>query len=246
MVSPFLPFMAIQGRKIKRRMPDLPEAAPPYRGMVRGTDRTIRILGLGESTIAGVGVGQMSQSMTAHIARHLQNLLGCSVEWNVVARSGFTADKVREELVPLIPPESFDLLVIGLGGNDTFQLNSPGRWGKDIQRLLNSIRQVGHRCPIVFMNVPPVHEFPIFPWYLKLVLGRLVRLHGKMLQAIIPQHQDTHYMKETIQLEKMKQKVPYPTCTRDYFSDGVHPSELTYRLWAGDVADFIVRESVLG
>ncbi|MEM9919318.1 MAG: SGNH/GDSL hydrolase family protein [Bacteroidota bacterium] len=242
--SPILPLLAIKGKKIKEKMPNLPDAGPPY-SSPQQDDNGLRILGLGESTISGVGVAKMDQSITAYIARRLEEQLNQSVRWEVVARSGYTAQQVREELVPKISDTNYDLLVIGLGGNDTFKLTSPNRWKKNLHLLLKDLRQMGLTAPIVFMNVPPVHEFPIFPWYLKLILGRLVRLHGYELQNVVRRHEDVYYIKEKVFLEDMKRKVPYPTRTRDYFSDGVHPSELTYRLWGEDIADYILSKGVL-
>ena len=78
---------------------------------------------------------------TGRIARHLAARAGRSVAWKVVARSGYSARDVRKRLVPLIPTEPVDLIVIGLGGNDTFQLNSPRRWRRDMIDLVRTIRE---------------------------------------------------------------------------------------------------------
>ncbi|MEO1514835.1 MAG: SGNH/GDSL hydrolase family protein [Bacteroidota bacterium] len=245
-LSPVLPFMALQGKKIRANMQDLPDAAPPYEGEVGDSGHRLRILGLGESTIAGVGVEQMEQSITAHIARHLQRQLDCPFQWEVIGRSGYTAQKVSEELVPLIPSQDYDLIVIGLGGNDTFLLTSPRQWQKSIQELITCIRRQGHKSPILFINVPPVHEFLVFPWHFKLVLGRLVRLHSYVLKQVAYRADQVHYMQDKIHLSDMMQRVPYPTQPTDYFSDGVHPSELTYRLWAQQIAEFILERQLIG
>ena len=53
---PFLPLMYIQGKQVKAKVPDLPEATGTAGFAVGDSDATLNLVILGESTMAGVGV----------------------------------------------------------------------------------------------------------------------------------------------------------------------------------------------
>ncbi|MEM6691861.1 MAG: GDSL-type esterase/lipase family protein, partial [Planctomycetota bacterium] len=86
----------------------------------------------------------------------------CTTHWRVIARSGYTAQKVYEKLLPKVQSTQLDLIVIGLGGNDTFKLTPPNKWKRDIQRLILELRKRFPKTPIIFSNVPPIRSFPAF------------------------------------------------------------------------------------
>ncbi|MBV6644814.1 MAG: hypothetical protein KI790_05170 [Cyclobacteriaceae bacterium] len=128
---PLLPIMYYQGKKIRAGVPSLPEASGPT-GIChcagKRSGRDISLLTIGESTIAGVGVTTHEVGFTGTLATELSNALTTDVRWRVYARSGYTAKKVREKIVPQIVEDTADLIVIGLGANDAFKLNRPSRW----------------------------------------------------------------------------------------------------------------------
>ncbi len=78
------------------------------------------------------------------------------------AKSGYTALDVRDKLIPKIAEKETDLIVVGLGGNDAFGLNSPEIWAKHIQSLIWRIRMKFPDAPIAFLNMPPIKDFPAF------------------------------------------------------------------------------------
>ncbi|MBL4651065.1 MAG: hypothetical protein JKY03_15155 [Aureispira sp.] len=124
---PFLPIIYFQARAIKAKFPVLPEAEG-NKGLAPSVhNRRLRVLAIGESSIAGVGVKTHEEGFTGTLARELAEFFKINVEWKVYAKRGFTAKKVEEMLVPQITEKEFDLVVVGVGGNDTFQLNNPTR-----------------------------------------------------------------------------------------------------------------------
>ncbi|MEM9261385.1 MAG: hypothetical protein AAGA62_17225 [Bacteroidota bacterium] len=93
---PLLPILYYQGKKIQAAVPKLPEAKEPQ-GLVPGpSDKLLRLICLGESTIAGVGVTTHAEGFTGALARALGAGLRTQVQWRVYARSGFTLQRVRE------------------------------------------------------------------------------------------------------------------------------------------------------
>ena len=242
---PFSPLLIFQGRKVRASIPKLSEAGGPNQGVVGNAGRPIRLLILGESTMAGVGVKSHEQGFTGYLASYLQKISERQVNWQVFAQSGYTAQATQRNLVPLLPSEPLSLIVIGMGGNDTFQLNSPLRWRSDMILLIKAIRERQPDASILIINLPPVGQFPAFPASLQLMLGSLVRLHGKVIRDIPSLFKKVYYMSRPISLNKWGRKAPAGADVKAFFSDGVHPSELTYKLWAEEAGAFIINQKIL-
>jgi len=235
---PFLPIIYFQAKAIKAKFPILPEAEGS-KGLAPSVhNKRLRVLAIGESSIAGVGVKTHEEGFTGTLARELAAFFNINVEWKVYAKRGFTAKKVEEMLVPQITEKEFDLVVIGVGGNDTFQLNNPTRWKKDVQQLIKSLKGK-FDVPIVFINMPPIKELPAFTKTIKLVLGNVEKMLSEELDKLVRLHKDTYYYSNSITMSDWIARFNVPSESAIFFSDGVHPSKLAYQVWARDVAGFI-------
>ncbi|MCI5057971.1 MAG: SGNH/GDSL hydrolase family protein [Flavobacteriales bacterium] len=239
-VIPVLPLMYWQGKRIRSRIPSLPEAKGPSGFSDIGASKQLNLITIGESTIAGIGVDRHEHGFTGTLAVELSKKLKTNVNWKVYAKSGYTAKKIYDKTlnhIDAIP----DLIVIGLGGNDAFTLNSPKSWGKQIMNIISKLNALFPEIPIVFSNTPPIKEFPAFAPLVKSVVGNLAELHGKVLKNISDRYQHVHFNDEIITFEKWIHKIENGGKVEDFFSDGVHPSTLTYQVWAKDMAEFILR-----
>lgn len=236
---PFLPLLYIQGKRIREKVPKLPEAKGPRGVAGKGKAKTIRLLTIGESTIAGVGVGTHANGFTGSLAEALSSRLSASVDWRVYARSGYTAARVRRNLLPKIEEESCDLLVVGLGGNDAFKLQRPEVWKRDVHQLIDDLRVKFPVTPIFFLNMPPIKEFPAFTPLIKATVGNLVELLGQELEEVVAKWEGVFYYAETITLREWQKRWAVAGDREDFFSDGVHPAPITYQVWGRDMAIFI-------
>jgi len=235
-----LPFLYFGGKKIRRTIPKLPEASGP--NGIAGTQfpKKIKLVTIGESTIAGVGVSTHQAGFTGTLADELSQLLSNQIEWQVLARSGYTAKRVRYKLIPKVPPA--DLLVIGLGGNDAFTMNTPEHWKSSIRGILQSLRKTHPETPIFFTNMPPIKIFPAFTLPIKWTIGNWVELLGQALAEVAAEFPNVYYNEEIIILSAWSQRYHIKKDTSQFFSDGVHPSELTYQVWAKDFAVFMLKK----
>jgi hypothetical protein len=120
-----LPLVAIQGAVTRRRMPSLPAAKPPHRGLVPGAGPSLRMLAIGDSSVSGVGVARGDETVSATTARALARMTGRPVAWRAVGLSGATASKAMDELVPGLTREPADLLIVAFGVNDAVAYRSP-------------------------------------------------------------------------------------------------------------------------
>ncbi len=232
---PLLPIMYVQSKKVRAQIPDLPEASGPsgeYIHMTSDKDQ-ISLLTIGESTIAGVGVTTHEEGFTGTLATSIGNHIDQSVSWQVHAKSGYTAKMVTKEILPLIPEKSPDLIVVGLGANDAFKLNTPWGWKRDAKILIAAIKKKFPVSPIFFCDMPPVKDFPAFTPLIKLIIGNLIELLGDTLQVVTNDLEQVYFYNKRVKLEDWEtEDTPRPV----FFSDGVHPSKLTYQLLARDLA----------
>lgn len=235
---PLLPLIYCQGKGIRNSIPKLPEAEGTEGQFQSSTStlNTMRVISIGESTIAGVGVQTHEEGFTGTFAKELSGLFSVNVSWKVYAKSGYTARRAEKELINKITETRADLIVIGLGANDAFKLNTPSKWKMQIRSLIESIKMKFPEAVIVFCNVPPIKEFPAFTSLIKFTVGNLVEILGNELEVIVNDYEHTFYFGEKIILEAWIDKLGLEVKRKDFFSDGIHPSKLTYQMWAKDTA----------
>ncbi|MBT8190278.1 MAG: SGNH/GDSL hydrolase family protein [Bacteroidia bacterium] len=235
---PLLPVMLYQELHIRKRITVFPEASEPSGSVDKELSKEINILILGESTMAGVGVDKHINGFAGRFAHHFSEITGVNVKWQVIAKSGFTIKQITNELVPQIPGENFDLILVGTGANDTFTLNTPWGWKRNIKRFINSIRKTQADTPLVFINLPPVREFPALTSLLQFALGRLISIFNEVLISVSNKHDNVYFNSEPIRVDEWIATDNSELSTDDFFSDGVHPSGLCYDLWAQGMARY--------
>ena len=238
---PLLPLMYYQGKKIKESVPRLPEAINPSGYVDMGAKKTKNILLIGESTFAGVGVSTHEDGFCGTFSKELAHNINENIRWEVLAKSGYTAGKVGRELIPQINAKELDLIIIGLGGNDAFTLNSPKKWGRNVKKLISLIREKFPNTPIFLTNMPPIKEFPAFTKTIKLVVGNLVEILGETLDEIANDEKLVYYNDEVVTISTWTKRYNIENNISNFFSDGVHPSQLTYQTWAVDFAKFVTK-----
>ncbi|HFA49471.1 MAG TPA: SGNH/GDSL hydrolase family protein [Bacteroidetes bacterium] len=238
---PFLPYMWYYGKKIKKEMPQLPEPTD-INGTTKSIGQTINLLALGESTIAGVGVDSHRDGITGQMADYLSKKINKKINWKIFAKSGLTAKdlclKLKNENIKFRP----DIIVIGLGANDAFHLNSPFFFQKYILQLIAILRKKFAAQPIVFINVPPISLFPAFPKIIKYFMGSTVQLYRNELIDLANKYPNIWFYSK--KLEDMDWGINERTIHK-YFSDGVHPSKITYGLWGRAVGQYVLDKKIL-
>ncbi|MFT5913861.1 MAG: lysophospholipase L1-like esterase [Flammeovirgaceae bacterium] len=245
LIAPLLPLMYWQGKQIRKNIPQLPEATGNAGFVNSEFENTLNILFIGESTIAGVGAEKHEDGFSGTLAKELAKFIQKNIRWKVYAKSGYTALDVREKLIPQITETETDLIVVGLGGNDAFGLNSPEVWSKHVQSLIWRIRMKFPDAPIAFLNMPPIKDFPAFTPLIKFAIGNLADILGENLDKVIENEPNAFYNSEAIILEHWLKKLNINESVDCFFSDGVHPAKFTYQAWAKDFVAFLMKENVV-
>jgi lysophospholipase L1-like esterase len=219
-----LPLVMAQGAATRRRVPCLPPATPPHHGLVPGAGEPIRLLAVGESTVCGVGLARGDQSVAATTARALARLTGRPIAWHAEGLSGATVSDARAQLLPRIPPEPADLIVVAFGVNDTTAYRSPAMFADDLAELVTAVRRRVGDAPVIVGGVAPLNYFPALPWPLRHILG----WRSAALQAAA---------------DRLTERLPRLVVERisaldpDLFArDGFHPNRRAHAIWGEEIA----------
>jgi len=230
---PVAPVLYAQGKRLRRDTPILPPAALPWHGSHPGPD-PLRLLLLGDSTIAGVGAATQQQGLAGNLGHELGTRLKRGVEWRAVGESGATARDLLERFVDEAVSEPFDLAFVSVGANDALGLRSRAVFGRDIRSLVSRLRQASPECTILVSSLPAFFRFELLPNPLKRNLYR----HSRSLEA--------EARRVVGATENAHMSPPPPPYSEGFFaSDLFHPSEQGYRDWARFAVDDAVASGVL-
>jgi lysophospholipase L1-like esterase len=228
---PFVPFLYWQGQRVRKRVGKLPDASGKTIGQFGEQTETLNLLAIGESTVAGVGASNHAEALGGQLARFLSLETNKSVRWHVLGESGITARETLQRLVPHLPETQMNVVVVALGGNDTFKVSSPNRWHGDMTKLIHILKGKYPNAKILLANTPRVIDFPVLPASLKFVLWRISRLHHENAINLEKRTENVFYFDEA---EKVGD---------EFFSDGVHPSAQGYAMWAEALIKFLMKRT---
>ena len=229
LLAPVLPFLYLQGQYTRIKVGKLPDAQGETSGEVIGNNGVINFLAIGESTIAGVGAKNHDEAMTGQFAKHLSHQTDKTVNWHALGVSGITVHRTLRELVPKIPEVQFDVILIGLGGNDVFQLSTPKKWRNGMKELIGIFRQKYPNAMIYLANVPMVRDFIALPNPTRYVLSCVAKLQQINTLDFVADYENVHYY------------LPQGKFLPEHFSDGIHPSAQGYDLWAEEMVSFFFK-----
>ena len=225
-IIPFAPFLYLQGQYTRRKIGVLPGADGDTTGVTGNGDEPARLLVIGESTVAGLGARTHEFALTGQFAQRLSTQIRRNVRWTVIGKNGVTARQTIDELVPLIPDEQFDYILLGLGGNDVLKLSSPRKWRRDMTELVEIMREKNRSAAIFVTNCPMIKLSPALPQPIKFILWRLSRLHDANIREFSANMDRVFYYHQP------------NAVTEGFFADGINTSEKGYADWSEAMMKF--------
>ena len=227
-----LPFVLPQAMWVRLRAPRFagPAAAAEglaWPGAVAPADAgaPLRLVGLGDSLIEGVGVTRAEDCLTACCAREFADASGRAVAWQTVGRSGATSAGVLHKLAARLPPEPVDFFLVSAGVNDVTALRRRHEWRAHLDALVTRLARHSPDALAVFLGLPPLQRFPVLPSPLAQVLGLRARQLDAVLGAALGALPGARHF-----------RFDFEARPEDFAPDGFHPSGESYARVAQKIA----------
>ena len=217
-----LPVLAAQGWRARKTARVLQEPEGPREGVI-GQGPLLRLLILGDSSAAGVGVADQRDAISGLLTQALSQTH--QVAWRLNAVSGATTADTLERVTGQ-ETGPFDMAVMALGVNDITKGATLRRWLGEQKELCESLRHdLG--CAHVFVSgIPPIGSFTLLPDPLRWVLAEQGNRWDRALINMLEGMDGCHHVKAAESL------APHQMA-----EDGFHPSGEVYEMWADAILE---------
>jgi lysophospholipase L1-like esterase len=177
-----LPVALAQGLWLRSTTPRLPPARG-HRGRFGEGPDSVRVAGVGDSIIAGVGVDEQRHALVGQFARRLHERTRRPVEWKAAGFNGATSAEVARSIARRVP--GADVYLLSVGVNDATHAVAVRKFAGNVASLVATLRNRSPAATIVFVGIPPLAMFPALPWPLSSLLGeRARRLQAAAREAL--------------------------------------------------------------
>lgn len=226
------PILLWQGRKVRQQTLRLPEASGARTGCAyppaampkrQHPPHKLRLLVLGDSSAAGVGVETQDKALAQPCAQHLAQLTGRAVDWQLLAQSGLDIPHALSQLQGKWKTQicAADVVLVVLGVNDVTAQLSPTAFTQHYAALLRAVAQATGAKLLLASALPPMQKMQALPWPLRPYLGLCARVLDAALQRLCHKNPQTQYL-----------GVPAALAQCSTATDGFHPGADAYRVWA--------------
>jgi lysophospholipase L1-like esterase len=218
------PILAVQGMRLFKTIPRLPEPSGLRIG-VEGEGRPLRLLIVGDSSGAGVGVETQDEALLGRTVSRLAEQF--EVHYRLIARHGSTLTRTLGHLKKQ-SPEPFDVALVALGLNDIIAGQPFEPWMASYRDLVAELRERWEVRHVVASAMPPVGEFPAIPNPLRWTLGRQATRYDDALKTWATAEPETTYIDLRTEAGDPLHGVPI---TDVMATDGFHPGPRIYDEW---------------
>jgi lysophospholipase L1-like esterase len=224
------PLLVAQALHTRSRVPRLPEAAGARQGVHGRGPARIRLLIVGDSSAAGVGVATQGEALAGQLIPLLAQRCAVQIHWTLCARSGLTTAQTLALLRDTTLPMS-DLAVVVTGVNDVVDQVASSRAMRARDHIANLLRNGAGVQHVVFCPLPPIHQFPSLPQPLRWIAGADARRHNRTLREWVALRQAQMGDVSTLSLDGVRLGADTMA------SDGFHPGAPVYRAVAAALAE---------
>lgn len=218
------PVIVPQGIWTNLRVPTLPEPPGDRQGHA-GSGPRLRLLIIGDSAAAGVGVSRQDDALLGQVVSRL--VPRYRVEFDLQAKTGFTTADILRRLDEMAP-QDYDAVLTSLGVNDVLALTSRATWLARQAQLRDLLRDKFGVQLMVISGLPPVHSFPALPQPLRWHLGGRATQFNEAIAAAVAAEPDVRFVNLRFEADAGMMA-----------SDGFHPGAPIYAEWAERAATCI-------
>ncbi len=212
-----LPFVIPQALHVRKTALRFARAAGPRKGFV-GEGQSLSLLGVGDSIIAGVGASRLSHALVGQTAAALAEMLHDRIDWTARGLVGATSEDILQRLIPKLPQQPADFILLSVGVNDVTALSTVSRWSRNLSALLCALHNHSPDAMVAVAGIPPLGAFPLLPQPMRALFGLRADAFDTAARSVTARHPNAVYV-----------PVEIPPDTRQFAADGYHPSETGYR-----------------
>ena len=230
------PLLLVQGLWVRRKAIRLPEAIGERAG-VSGNGQALKLLILGDSAAAGVGVEKQESALAGQIVARLSRLF--QLTWLLEAKTGRTTYETISVLHNL-DAEKFDVVLISLGVNDVTSGISVNQWLSHCDEVVRVLKNKFSAKRVVWSDLPSMEKFTGLPQPLRWAIGiRKDKLRAALSDWVVHQA-DVELLVFPDVFGNSRIEI------KDWIaSDGYHPGEKVYALWAQTAFEFIQSQPII-
>jgi lysophospholipase L1-like esterase len=213
-----------QAFALRRHALTLTPAVGPTEGRI-GRGDPLHFLAVGDSIISGVGARRIQQSTVGHVARFMSGRLAREINWRAAGMIGAGARRVRRDVVPALPQQRFDAILLSVGVNDVLKLERSGRFRRQLLKLVRDLRTHSPDAVIAYLGLPPLGDFPKLRRPLRWIVGYRVRKFDAVAREALTRVPGVLHI-----------PMRYHPRADMFANDGLHPSETSQRRLAKLIA----------
>jgi lysophospholipase L1-like esterase len=186
--------------------------------------RPLKVVWLGDSLAAGLGVDEVDDTP----ARLVSRMLDRSIDITVLARPGATSDDVIAEQLPELGGLGADLVVLCVGANDVARLSSRSAYATRLDEIVRATEPV----PTVVLSLPDMS----MPERILQPLRAFVGWRGRWFEAARSRVVARHGHCTSVDVATRPPDISRREGRAMMCSDKFHPGPEGYRIWAERIA----------
>jgi lysophospholipase L1-like esterase len=202
--------------RFRRNAPRFAPASGEPRGVV-GAGPAVRLLGIGDSVIAGVGADSFDQSLVARAAAELAQRLATSIAWEAVGKIGLRTERVVRQLMPSLAPSPYEFIVLSCGANDAMALLTRRRWSAQLVQALDALTAHSPQAIIGVLGMPPMGKFTLLPQPMRAVFGMRAASFDHVLRETLKSYPRAVHL-----------SIGFSSAPGQIAPDGFHPSAASH------------------
>jgi acyl-CoA thioesterase-1 len=207
----------------------IPQTSQPL--SAKPISEPINYLAVGDST--GVGVGARNGGYVERLFKRILAERPDARLTNLCFSGATTSDVLREQLTPGVATKP-NLVTLGIGINDIGHGVSLDQFARNYEKILSRLRNETE-ARIVVTNIPDISSAPRIPDFARSQYQQTIIAFNQQLEAIAARHEATIFDVYTITHEQLQAHPEF------FSSDGFHPSDAGYELWADQMWPVIAR-----
>ena len=223
-----LPVYVWQGVGVRLRTERMVPADGPVTGSLSGKGPEIRLLVIGDSSAASVGVRTTDKGLAPLLAGLINQRTGLPVVWRKAGFNSATAGQIRDHVVPNISSDDYSHIVVSIGTNDAKNFHTARRFKREFGGLLYSLKAKWPTARIIWSPVVDMTLVPAMPR----ALGRTLEIRASILNRL-----GTRLCLERGVVPASRLPIRDGT---GFSTDGFHASEAGYAHWAEHLVQFVI------